>query len=131
MTTLDVDTIATDAHLYEEQPAEVLDRALPKGATDFRAFRSKALDDVLASLAARRPPIFDTDLADPTELRTAVVYRALVRICRTAVTMEGDVWTVRAKEYGREYTGAIEGLRPTVAGGASGSGGGSIALERR
>lgn len=130
-TTLNVDNIATDADLYGEQPAEVLDRALPNGSTGFLAFRQKALQDVVDSLAARRPPVYESDLVDPTELRAAVVYRALVRICRTAITMEGDVWTVRAREYQKEYSAAIDVLRPTVSGGAVGPGGGSISVVRR
>lgn len=120
--TIPVDTVATDGDLYAEVAgASWLASAMPKGETSFVSARSRALEDVLDHLRNRTPPIRESDIAIPAELRRAVVYRALQIICRNAMTGEGDVWYVRARDFGREYEGAIARLRPTVGGGLVGT----------
>lgn len=120
--TINVESVATDADLQNEVAgASWLASAMPQGAVSFVAARSRSLEDVLDHLKSRTPPIRAADLVDVTELRRAVVYRALQRICRNASTGEGDVWHVRARDFGREYEGELARLRPTVGGNLTGT----------
>jgi hypothetical protein len=103
MTVLDVNTIATDADLANEiGGADKLDRAMKREA-DRDAKRVRALEDVVEALQNRSPPVFEEDLLDPTELRRAVVARALHLICRSASAVPGDTWHMLRDEYRREY----------------------------
>lgn len=129
-TILSIDAIATDADLFAEASESICARALPAGETTYEKYRTQALDDVLAVLRSRRPPIFDTDLSDPSELKRAVVFRSLERLFRNAVTVAGDAWHLRADTYRREYAAELAGLSPTVQGGAIGPAR-SISIVRR
>lgn len=129
-TILDVNAIATDADLLDEA-GEILDHAKKPGWSSWLADRTAALDDVLDALRNRTPRVYDTDLVDPTELKRAVVFRALERIFERAITGEGDVWHVRARSMGRRYATAVSALAPTVQDGVVAPGGLSIGIFRR
>jgi hypothetical protein len=132
-TILDVEAIATDAQVYEAGGGESLvTRARPKDSPTLSAQKSRALADVLKVLAQRRPPVFDTSLVDPTELRDAVVYRTLSNVFGDAITAEGDAWHVRHKRFAQEYANALSSLSPTVTDGVvAASGLLSIPISRR
>lgn len=117
-----VDNVATEGDLADEiGGATLLNRAKVAGQVDFTTARQLGLNDVLEHLAARTPPIREADLSVVSELKRAVVYRALERICRNAITADGDAWSVRARTYHTEYEGAIARLKPTVNGSSTGS----------
>lgn len=129
-TTLDVDDIATDAHLSAlPGSASKISRAMPVLA-DRDAIRAASLQDVVNALQTRTPPIYETDLADPTELRDAVVYRSLTVIFRTARSTAGDSFDLLARDYDREYQSAVR-RSYTVAGSLTGPSGFTFSLERR
>ncbi len=128
---LDVSTIATDTDLDDRhQDALGLDRARDPNESDFAKVRALALLDVLETLASRTPPITESDLADPTELKRAVVLRALELVFRGARKVQGDRYDLLSKDYGREYRATVSHLRPTVGGSQAGPGI-SIGISRR
>lgn len=126
---LDVNTIATDAHLADEVGSERLTKLQPKVA-DRDARRAKALEDVLEALKGRSPPIYWNTLSDPTELKSAVVYRTLWLLCRDARAVAGDTWDILAADFEREYGRAIK-RSYSVSTGVRGPSGHSLSLERR
>lgn len=130
MSTLSVANIATDDDLIAEVASEAkLARAMSRSA-DRDAVRTLALNDVVAALAQRSPPIFEADLADQTQLKNAVVYRSLVRIFRSARTTLGDAFDALARDYDKEYQTAVRAPF-TVNGSLTGPSGFSFSLERR
>jgi hypothetical protein len=132
MTTyLDVDTIATDADLIAEVSSKArLDRAMPDVAQR-DAIRARALQDVVDALATRSPPLRDTDLANPTELKQPVVNRSLSKIILSAVAVDGDVHSTLHRAYEREYQAAVRRSFTLAPDGAAGSSGFTFRLERR
>lgn len=92
--------------------------------------RQQALDDVLAELASRRPPVFESSLADVTELNRAVLYGALMRLYRFAKTSGDDIFASHHKEFSKLYSSAIANLNPTITTGEAAAPH-SIAFHRR
>lgn len=130
MSTIDVNTVATDADLANEIGGiGKLDRAM-KVEADRDQKRARALDDVLEELQTRSPAVRAEDLADPTELRRAVVARALQLICRAATAVPGDTWHMLRDEYAREFK-RYSSANFTLQDNLRGPGGFSIDLERR
>ncbi len=76
--------------------------------------RQDALDRVLSSLARRRPPVRDTDIVDPTELRTVVAYGALEMLYIGAVTHEESPYMKLGKHYGQRFSQELNSIQPTV-----------------
>lgn len=116
-TTVDVDSVATDADLVEELGDEtILNRILPKSSKDSRPFRKKALEATTKALSRRTPPIRDSDLSDVTELRDCVVYGALARIYASNMTSgsEDALFTAKAQEWSDAYDNELEALQPTL-----------------
>lgn len=130
-TSLDVDDICTEAHLVAELGGDVgrLERAM-KTSSARDAMRASALQDVVDHLATRSPPVRDTDLTDPTQLKSAVCYRALSKIFLTGITQEGDVSDVLSKRFEVAYKAAVA-VRFTVSPGVSSPSGRSFSYERR
>jgi hypothetical protein len=127
---LDVDDIATDADLASEVgDVARLGRAMPR-VESRNAIRADALNDVVRSLATRTPAIRPELLTDPTELKKAVVYRALSKIFLGAVSVDGDLHTFLSQRYEREYQSAVRGAF-TVYPGVTGPSGSSFSYERR
>lgn len=130
-TILDVDTIATDADLIAEVASKArLDRAMPD-ITQRDAIRARSLQDVVDALGTRSPPLRDTDLADPNELKQAVVYRSLSKIFLSAVAVDGDVHSTLSRAYEREYQAGVRRSYTLAPSGAAGSSGFTFRLERR
>lgn len=131
MTVLNVDDICTDADLVNVVgSSDRVTRACPSLAQR-NAFRAAALQDVVDALAQRSPPVFETDLTAPTELRSAVAYRALHKIFLSAVADDGDMHHVLARNYDREYQSAARARFSVQPGGLSSPAGWGFTLERR
>lgn len=129
-TTLDVDDIASDADLASAIGGSAkLNRAMPS-STERDAIRAKALLDLLEDLKMRSPPVYDTNLSDPTELKDAVVYRSLVLITRFATAVPGDTWHVLGMAFDKDYQRASKRLY-TLTDGLVAPGGLTLVLERR
>jgi hypothetical protein len=129
--TLSVDSICTDTDLANQVGGLSELNRINKDQPTRDVFRQAALDDALAALASRAPPLYDNDLADPTELKLSVCYRALSKIYFAAMAAEDDRNHTLAKNYEREYLGAVRGrFTPASAWGGQ-VGGGTFPFERR
>jgi hypothetical protein len=130
-TSLDVDDICTEAVLIAELGGDTgrLTRAMRDSAAR-DAMRAAALQDVVDSLATRSPPVRDTDLLDPTELRRAVCYRALSKIFMAGITQRDDVHDVLSVRYEKEYQAAVR-TRFTLSPGVSAPSGHGFQWDRR
>lgn len=129
-TFLNVNSICKDADLAAEVGGlDVLNRINPSTAQR-DLFRASALNDVVAALLTRSPPVADSDLTDPTELKMAVCYRALSKIYGRAITQVGDRNDALAKGFETSYLGAIRS-RYTVSQGQTSPAGGTFSFERR
>lgn len=129
-TSLDVDEIATDADLVNELGSSAkLNRMMPLVA-DRDSLRQRSLQDAVNALTTRAPAVFETDLQDITELKDAVVYRALERMARAARSVAGDTFDRLASDYGREYQVAVR-RQYTLSTNVTSPGGYSVRLERR
>lgn len=126
--TLSVDLICTDADLAAQVGGVSELNRINKDVTVRDGLRRVALSDALSALASRVPPVFEMDLSAPSELKLAIAYRTLSKLYGTAITAEGDRSHTLAKNYAREYDGAIKG-RFSV--GYVASAGGTFPFERR
>lgn len=130
-TSLNVDTIATDADLVAEVASQArLDRAM-KDVTQRDKVRAAALQDVVDALMTRSPALRETELSDPKELKRAVVYRSLSKIYLTAMAVDGDIHVKLHQAYEREYQAAVRArfsVTPIQTDSASGY---SFRMERR
>lgn len=129
MSTLDVDDICTEADVLTKISAAKMQTA-KKLQADRDALRATALDDVLEVLKNRTPPVYESDLAAPTELKDPVAYRFCHLICRDARTVMGDSWDALSRDYAKEYEAAVS-RSFTVSGNQRGPSGMSFSLERR
>lgn len=89
------------------------------------------LVDILDSLRNRTPPVAETDIVDPTQLRKPLVDGALSKLYRNNITTGDDVNATKQKLYARSYETALSALRPVVVGSVVASSGFSIAMNRR
>jgi hypothetical protein len=129
-TTLVVDDIATDADLAAEfGGASRLNSTQPDVALR-NAYRAQALQDVVDALASRTPPVLESDLVEPTQLKRSVVYRTLYKLCLNALAESGDRHDVLAKRYEAEYRAAVS-VRFKVPEGITSSSGRGFSYERR
>lgn len=129
MSTTDVDDVATDADLanWTGGPA-TLQGLLPEDWFEEGADRKTAklarqvtLDRILVALKSRRPPILESDLVDPAELKMAVVFGALEMVYNGAVEHEDSPNQAKAKAFGRKFEAELGALQPSVLAGASAS----------
>ncbi|MEQ8721036.1 MAG: hypothetical protein RID81_07150 [Sandaracinaceae bacterium] len=111
--------------------SERLENLLPAAWDgDSSTLRRAALDDVLEHLANRTPPIRETALPYPEDLRTATRYVAIERLYREAMTDERDTFAVNRRIYEKKANTALASLSPRVGAGLRGPGL-SLQLERR
>ena len=129
---LDVEDIATDADLGNEAGgfAKIANLLAKDWNGSGKPARQAALDHVLLNLSRRTPPILEGNLDNAAELKLAVVYGALERIYRRAITDGGDVFSSQRKVYEKLYGAELGALTPTVSGGSRGAPLG-IAFHRR
>jgi hypothetical protein len=123
---LDVDDICTDATLEEYTlgrsnlteiiPAEWLDDDDNKTAL---IGRQNALRFILEGLARRRPPIRETDLLVPSELKVAVAYRTLSMLYGGAITYEEGPFSKQAARFDKLFSQEMTSLQPSVRAGAT------------
>ncbi len=130
---LDVDSVATHQDLADEVGGAVeLENVMPSSlAGDSAPTRQLALRDVLKALGRRTPPVFEEQLQDPTELRDAVVYGALERIYRGAMTTPDSVFAAQQRIYDARFKSEVLGLQVTVASQTRAHPGLGIPMERR
>jgi hypothetical protein len=124
-TVLDVDDICTHDELVNVAlSAQALLQLLPQSANgDSTNVRRQAYERAVASLRRRMPPIRESDLSDPTELREAVAYASMMILHFAAITSatEGDVNWTKWKHYKKTFEDEILGFVPTMTGGSDGS----------
>jgi hypothetical protein len=127
---IDVDTVATDAHLADHvMGASNLQNIIPDepdwqdddGQKTAKRARETALAIVLQALGRRRPPIFDSDLLDVTELRLAVCYRALADLYMGAAVHDDSPNLAKSKRFMSLFSDELNSLQPTVNAGVSAS----------
>lgn len=127
---LDVDLVATDAHLADHVMGKSnVDNLIPdepewldeNGVKSAKRARQTALNVILQSLARRRPPIFDTDLVDVTELRLAVCYRALADMHSGAADHDASPNLAKSKRFMSLFSEELNSLQPSVHAGATAS----------
>lgn len=130
--TILVDDVCTDADLaIEVGGTELLLRMIPASWAGLATnARQSALDETMRALARRTPIIVDADLADVTELKGCVLYGALERLFRMAMTTPDSVHALQRKIYADRFQSEISGLMPTLNGDLRGAVF-SIAFERR
>lgn len=121
---IDVESVCTDKDLEKHTlGASNLQAIIPgEWAGSAAIARGDGLERVLTALKRRRPPIYEDDLADPTELKNATAFAALQTLYLGAITHEDSPYKVRAKHFGDRYSQEINSLQPTVhAGSTAGS----------
>jgi hypothetical protein len=126
---LNVDDICTDADLLNRAGASRLKQAKSE-ISERDAARATALREVVLALQGRSPPIAESQLVDPTELRDVVTYRALQILFENAMGSVDGLHAQLAGIYAREYAAASK-RSYTVSGGLRGPSGGSFRMERR
>jgi hypothetical protein len=132
VTIINVDSVATDQDLIDEMGGseKLVSTLRTQAARD--GYRANAWSDVVGALATRSPPVRESDLVDPTELKMAVVYRVLSKACFQAATSakEEDVFHARALRYANEYKAAVA-RNVTVSPGVTSPSGNTFSWERR
>jgi hypothetical protein len=128
---LAVDSICTDTDLANQVGGLSELNRINKDQPTRDVFRQAALADAIAALASRAPPLHETDLANPVELKLAVCYRALSKIYFAAMAAQDDRNHTLARNYEREYLGAIHGRFTPASGGGGAVGGSTFPFERR
>lgn len=122
---MNVESVCTEAELATYLAGQLSGqmRILPAGWTDATQARTQALDDVLRALERRTPPIREADLAQPTELRRAVQYGAEMWLFYHSLTgaAEGSLLPFRYSEAKKRFQSEVDGMMPTLSGGARGS----------
>lgn len=126
---LSVDNICTDDDLLSRAGAARLKQAKPDIA-ERNSARATALREVLLALQGRSPPIRESDLVDPTEMRDVVTYRALQILFENSMAKQDGLHDHLASIYAREYASASK-RSYTVSGNLRGPSGGSFRMERR
>jgi hypothetical protein len=131
---IDVDDVLThaqlDAYLGGQLTAQTHLAAVGDADTD--VVRTWALDDVLARLAMRTPPVYEVDVTIAAELRRAVRHGSAMHLYDLAMTSGADaeLWHVKMKAEEKRYESAVDGLKPTVASGVQATAA-SFGISRR
>lgn len=122
---MNVDSVCTEEELatYLQGQLTTQTKLLPPGQTDASAQRTQALEDVLRALSRRTPPIRETDLAIPAELKHAVKYGAEMWLLYWGLTNASpdSVLPFRYSEAKKRFAAEIDGLTPTLTGGFRGN----------
>lgn len=130
--TIALSDVATRKDVANELGGDTeLDRLCNDSADVMRAM-ALALEEVLYSLRGRTPPIYEGDVADPTELRRVVALRAAARMHFANMTTGGgdDICARKHSILQKQYESELASLRPTV-GGAIAAPAFSIPMHRR
>lgn len=132
--TINVDDVCTHAQLVNHVlSARALAELLPDEARGSSATaRQNALDLVVSALKRRSPPIRESDIEDPSDLRQAVILGTMRELHFAAITSaaEGDRHWAKWKHYRDRFDDEISGMTITVEGGVEGAPA-SFSVERR
>lgn len=122
--TIDLEDVCTEAQLAEHLGVQTIDSIglKPRGWDTCEPARRAALDKVIAALKSRTPPIRDTDLADVTELRNAVLFGAKAHLYELAMSSatEGALFLEKWRIAHKQFTDEVRGLAPTLTDGIRG-----------
>lgn len=121
---MDVETVCTEAQFADYLRGQLTSGTkLASPNTDSSGARQQALDDILAALARRTPPIRESDLATPSELKRAVQFGAEMWLLYAGLTTAGpeSMLAFKYSEARKRFTQEIDGLTPTLVGGLRGS----------
>ena len=126
---LNVDDVCSDGDLALRVSYKRLNQAQPDIA--FRdSARAIGLNEVLVALEGRSPPVRESDLTNPIELRDAVRARALQIVFESAMAKDEGIHSRLAETFRAEYE-SFSKRSYSVSGGQRGPSGGSFRLERR
>jgi hypothetical protein len=78
------------------------------------AQRQLALKDVMRNLNHRNPPMYNKNIDQPSELRDTMMYDAIERLYRHAMTLDNDVFAIKQKIYTKKFKNKILNLQPTT-----------------
>jgi len=115
--TNDIDLYCTHGDLADEVGgARKLAKLIPPDDVDDATslVRTQALRDVYKALKRRTPPVFESQITDPSELKDAVAYGALMRLYRSAMTTPDDVNASLFREYRGHFETEILSMRLTL-----------------
>lgn len=120
---MDVETVCTEAQLADYLSQLSAGQKLLPSSTDSSKVRQQALDDVLAALARRTPPIREYDLATPSELKRAVQFGAEMWLLYGGLTTASpeSMLAFKYSEARKRFSAEIDGLTPTLVGGLRGN----------
>ena len=131
----DINTICTHADLVNALGSANAVRRIspdtdevPDPTDPTKTIREEIYREVLIVLATRVPPIRESEISKPKQLREVVLYGTLARLNFNAITVDNDVHHVRFKHWDGLYSKAIDALKLDV--GSAEVSGGSIELER-
>lgn len=129
--TVTIASVATSQDVANELGGQAALDNLTSESFTIKHVLDLTLADVLDSLVNRTPPVRDSDIQDPTQLKKSVVFGACARLYRNNITTgEGDVSSAKHKIYQRQYESILSSLRPTV-GGVVAASSWSIPMHRR
>ena len=131
---IDVDDVLTHAQLDDYLGGQLTGQVhlAPLDDLDTAKARTWGLDEVLAALAARTPPIYEADVRAAAELRRAVRHKAAARIYDIAMSSGelGALWFEKMKAEEKRYASALASTRITVDDGVQATPS-SIGISRR
>lgn len=118
---IDVDAVLTHAQLDDYLGGKLTghEHLAPLNDTDTAKARTFAVDEVLAALASRTPPVYEAFITIPAELRRSARHAAAARLYDLAATSGSDAelnWAKMRLEEARRDA-ALAQLKPTVADG--------------
>lgn len=118
--TNDVDLYCTHDELVGEVGGDrKLRKLVPPDAEEqdpTRDVREQALRDVMKVLRRRSPPVHESQITIPAELKDAVAYGALMRLYRAAMTTPDDVNAALYRDYKKKFEDEVGNLRLSVDG---------------
>lgn len=128
---MNVNVVATREDLANELLSEDALVNVCADSTKVQLALQNALNDALAKLKLRKPPITEGMLSDPSELRSIVINGALRRLHEGNITTGvDDRNSILAKRYSTREKDELQALTPTVGSAVLGPPG-SIAVHRR
>lgn len=124
--TNDVDLYCTHSDLVDELgSARKLAKLVPpdspsepESADLTKPVREQSLRDVLKALRRKTPPILEAQISDPTQIKDAIAYGALMRLYRAAMTGPDDVNAELFRHFKKRFESELGGLNLTVDNGA-------------
>ncbi len=130
--TIGIAQVASEDDLIAELggSADVLENLTSDTFTAAEAL-ALSLTDVVYELRNREPPVLESDIAAPTELKRAVVERTISRLYCNGITTPDGVNATKYKIYQKRYESTIESLRPTVGFGLATAAPFGITMHRR